>query len=170
MNQEEKKAKITADEAYEILTLLEEEVTPELVNKYDKVLVLGEQGTVELMTQIYVETQFTLVKDSVRHQVNTSFKETDRLEFYKKSIIEKLRKESRSDLGDKLEDLLNSRSKIHRFDEFYRLLNSPELKQQLSYLGRLVFGEDQWHKFETLQAFKEELKDTEAKKIVLYRK
>ncbi|WP_148282902.1 hypothetical protein [Enterococcus hirae] len=43
-------------------------------------------------------------------------------------------------------------------------MNSPESKKQLSYLGRLVFGENQWHKFETVQAFKEELKETEAKK------
>ncbi|OWW66753.1 hypothetical protein C656_07495 [Enterococcus hirae 57-03-H11] len=59
---------------------------------------------------------------------------------------------------------MNSGAKIDRFDRFYRLLNSPESKKQLSYLGRLVFGENQWHKFETVQAFKEELKETEAKK------
>lgn len=144
--------------------MIAKEVTPELAVKYDEILRGEEQGTVEVMTQIYVESQSTLVKESVRQHVNTSFKETDRLEFYKKSIIEKLKKENRSDLGDQLEDLLNSGAKIDRFDRFYRLLNSPESKKQLSYLGRLVFGENQWHKFETVQAFKEELKETEAKK------
>ena len=148
----------------ELVYLIAKEVTPELAVKYDEILRGEEQGTVELMTQIYVEAQSTLVKESVRQHVNTSFKETDRLEFYKKSIIEKLKKENRSDLGDQLEDLLNSGAKIDRFDRFYRLLNSPESKKQLSYLGRLVFGENQWHKFETVQAFKEELKETEAKK------
>ncbi|OWW60537.1 hypothetical protein B645_07120 [Enterococcus hirae 88-15-E09] len=58
---------------------------------------------------------------------------------------------------------MNSGAKIDRFDRFYRLLNSPESKKQLSYLGRLVFGEEQWHKFATVQAFKEELKETESK-------
>ena len=144
--------------------MIAKEVTPELAVKYDEILREEEQGTVEVMTQIYVESQSTLVKESVRQHVNTSFKETDRLEFYKKSIIEKLKKENRLDLGDQLEDLLNSGAKIDRFDRFYRLLNSPESKKQLSYLGRLVFGENQWHKFETVQAFKEELKETEAKK------
>lgn len=148
----------------ELVYLIAKEVTPELAVKYDEILRGEEQGTVEVMTQIYVESQSTLVKESVRQHVNTSFKETDRLEFYKKSIIEKLKKENRSDLGDQLEDLLNSGAKIDRFDRFYRLLNSPESKKQLSYLGRLVFGENQWHKFETVQAFKEELKETEAKK------
>lgn len=148
----------------ELVYLIAKEVTPELAVKYDEILRGEEQGTVELMTQIYVEAQSTLVKEAVRQHVNTSFKETDRLEFYKKSIIEKLKKENRSDLGDQLEDLLNSGAKIDRFDRFYRLLNSPESKKQLSYLGRLVFGENQWHKFETVQAFKEELKETEAKK------
>lgn len=148
----------------ELVYLIAKEVTPELAVKYDEILRGKEQGTVELMTQIHVEAQSTLVKESVRQHVNTSFKETDRLEFYKKSIIEKLKKENRSDLGDQLEDLLNSGAKIDRFDRFYRLLNSPESKKQLSYLGRLVFGENQWHKFETVQAFKEELKETEAKK------
>lgn len=152
----------------ELVYLIAKEVTPELAVKYDEILRGKEQGTVELMTQIHVEAQSTLVKESVRQHVNTSFKETDRLEFYKKSIIEKLKKENRSDLGDQLEDLLNSGAKIDRFDRFYRLLNSPESKKQLSYLGRLVFGENQWHKFETVQAFKEELKETEAKKIVPY--
>ena len=112
----------------ELVYLIAKEVTPELAVKYDEILRGEEQGTVEVMTQIYVESQSTLVKESVRQHVNTSFKETDRLEFYKKSIIEKLKKENRSDLG------------------------------------RLVFGENQWHKFETVQAFKEELKETEAKK------
>lgn len=148
----------------ELVYLIAKEVTPELAVKYDEILRGEEQGTVEVMTQIYVESQSTLVKESVRQHVNTSFKETDRLEFYKKSIIEKLKKENRLDLGDQLEDLLNSGAKIDRFDRFYRLLNSPESKKQLSYLGRLVFGENQWHKFETVQAFKEELKETEAKK------
>ena len=148
----------------ELVYLIAKEVTPELAVKYDEILRGKEQGTVELMTQIHVEAQSTLVKESVRQHVNTSFKETDRLEFYKKSIIEKLKKENRSDLGDQLENLLNSGAKIDRFDRFYRLLNSPESKKQLSYLGRLVFGENQWHKFETVQAFKEELKETEAKK------
>lgn len=148
----------------ELVYLIAKEVTPELAVKYDEILRGEEQGTVELMTQIYVEAQSTLVKESVRQHVNTSFKETDRLEFYKKSIIEKLKKENRSDLGDQLEDLLNGGAKIDRFDRSYRLLNSPESKKQLSYLGRLVFGENQWHKFETVQAFKEELKETEAKK------
>lgn len=148
----------------ELVYLIAKEVTPELAVKYDEILRGEEQGTVEVMTQIYVESQSTLVKESVRQNVNTSFKETDRLEFYKKSIIEKLKKENRSDLGDQLEDLLNSGAKIDRFDRFYRLLNSPESKKQLSYLERLVFGENQWHKFETVQAFKEELKETEAKK------
>ncbi|EOS7801845.1 hypothetical protein [Enterococcus hirae] len=148
----------------ELVYLIAKEVTPELAVKYDEILRGEEQGTVEVMTQIYVESQSTLVKESVRQHVNTSFKETDRLEFYKKSIIEKLKKENRSDLGNQLEDLLNSGAKIDRFDRFYRLLNSPESKKQLSYLGRLVFGENQWHKFETVQAFKEELKETEAKK------
>ncbi|EOS7924930.1 hypothetical protein AB1I58_03145 [Enterococcus hirae] len=148
----------------ELVYLIAKEVTPELAVKYDEILRGEEQGTVELMIPIYVESQSTLVKESVRQHVNTSFKETDRLEFYKKSIIEKLKKENRSDLGDQLEDLLNSGAKIDRFDRFYRLLNSPESKKQLSYLGRLVFGENQWHKFETVQAFKEELKETEAKK------
>ena len=148
----------------ELVYLIAKEVTPELAVKYDEILRGEEQGTVEVMTQIYVESQSTLVKESVRQHVNTTFKETDRLEFYKKSIIEKLKKENRSDLGDQLEDLLNSGAKIDRFDRFYRLLNSPESKKQLSYLGRLVFGENQWHKFETVQAFKEELKETEAKK------
>ncbi|MBO1101821.1 hypothetical protein [Enterococcus hirae] len=148
----------------ELIYLIAKEVTPELAVKYDEILRGEEQGTVEVMTQIYVESQSTLVKESVRQHVNTSFKETDRLEFYKKSIIEKLKKENRSDLGDQLEDLLNGGAKIDRFDRFYRLLNSPESKKQLSYLGRLVFGENQWHKFETVQAFKEELKETEAKK------
>lgn len=148
----------------ELVYLIAKEVTPELAVKYDEILRGEEQGTVEVMTQIYVESQSTLVKESVRQHVNTSFKETDRLEFYKKSIIEKLKKENRSDLGDQLEDLLNSGAKIDRFDRFYRLLNSSESKKQLSYLGRLVFGENQWHKFETVQAFKEELKETEAKK------
>lgn len=148
----------------ELVYLIAKEVTPELAVKYDEILREEEQGTVEVMTQIYVESQSTLVKESVRQHVNTSFKETDRLEFYKKSIIEKLKKENRLDLGDQLEDLLNSGAKIDRFDRFYRLLNSPESKKQLSYLGRLVFGENQWHKFETVQAFKEELKETEAKK------
>lgn len=148
----------------ELVYLIAKEVTPELAVKYDEILRGEEQGTVEVMTQIYVESQSTLVKESVRQHVNTSFKETDRLEFYKKSIIEKLKKENRLDLGDQLVDLLNSGAKIDRFDRFYRLLNSPESKKQLSYLGRLVFGENQWHKFETVQAFKEELKETEAKK------
>lgn len=148
----------------ELVYLIAKEVTPELAVKYDEILRGEEQGTVEVMTQIYVESQSTLVKESVRQHVNTSFKETDRLEFYKKSIIEKLKKENRLDLGDQLEDLLNSGAKIDRFDRFYRLLNSPESKKQLSYLGRLVFGENQWHKFETVQAFKKELKETEAKK------
>ncbi|MFB8593263.1 hypothetical protein [Enterococcus hirae] len=148
----------------ELVYLIAKEVTPELAVKYDEILRGEEQGTVEVMTQIYVESQSTLVKESVRQHVNTSFKETDRLEFYKKSIIEKLKKENRLDLGDQLEDLLNSGAKIDRFDRFYRLLNSPESKKRLSYLGRLVFGENQWHKFETVQAFKEELKETEAKK------
>lgn len=148
----------------ELVYLIAKEVTPELAVKYDEILRGEEQGTVEVMTQIYVESQSTLVKESVRQHVNTSFKETDRLEFYKKSIIEKLKKENRLDLGDQLEDLLNSGAKIDRFDRFYRLLNSPESKKQLSYLGRLIFGENQWHKFETVQAFKEELKETEAKK------
>lgn len=148
----------------ELVYLIAKEVTPELAVKYDEILRGEEQGTVEVMTQIYVESQSTLVKESVRQHINTSFKETDRLEFYKKSIIEKLKKENRLDLGDQLEDLLNSGAKIDRFDRFYRLLNSPESKKQLSYLGRLVFGENQWHKFETVQAFKEELKETEAKK------
>lgn len=148
----------------ELVYLIAKEVTPELAVKYDEILRGEEQGTVEVMTQIYVESQSTLVKESVRQHVNTSFKETDRLEFYKKSIIEKLKKENRSDLGNQLEDLLNSGAKIDRFDRFYRLLNSPESKKQLSYLGRLVFDENQWHKFETVQAFKEELKETEAKK------
>ena len=148
----------------ELVYLIAKEVTPELAVKYDEILRGEEQGTVEVMTQIYVESQSTLVKEPVRQHVNTSFKETDRLEFYKKSIIEKLKKENRLDLGDQLEDLLNSGAKIDRFDRFYRLLNSPESKKQLSYLGRLVFGENQWHKFETVQAFKEELKETEAKK------
>ncbi|MEQ7040670.1 hypothetical protein ABQD91_00090 [Enterococcus hirae] len=46
--------------------------------KYDEILRGKEQGTVELMTQIHVEAQSTLVKESVRQHVNTSFKETDR--------------------------------------------------------------------------------------------
>ena len=73
--------------------MIAKEVTPELAVKYDEILRGKEQGTVELMTQIHVEAQSTLVKESFRQHVNTSFKETDRLEFYKKSIIEKLKKE-----------------------------------------------------------------------------
>ncbi|MEQ7039249.1 hypothetical protein ABQD66_05615 [Enterococcus hirae] len=58
--------------------MITKEVTPELAVKYDEILRGKEQGTVELMTQIHVEAQSTLVKESVRQHVNTSFKETDR--------------------------------------------------------------------------------------------
>ena len=148
----------------EIVHLIAKEVSVDHAIKFDDALRGTHKIPVEILTQIDKKAQSTLVKEGIRQLVDTSFNKNERLQFYKESLEQKLTKEEQEEFNH----LLNKRSQVHEFENLYHSLNSSELKEQLSQIGRMTFGIETWEKFETIQTFKQELAKQSPEKSVVF--
>ncbi|OQO71218.1 hypothetical protein BH747_04305 [Enterococcus villorum] len=148
----------------EIVHLIAKEVSIDHAIKFDDALRGTHKVPVEILTQIDKKAQSTLVKEGVRQLVDTSFNKNERLQFYKESLEQKLTKEEQVEFSH----LLNRRSQVHEFEKLYHSLNSLELREQLSQIGRMTFGIETWKKFETIQTFKQELAKQSPEKSVIF--
>jgi hypothetical protein len=148
----------------EIVHLISKEVSIDHAIKFDDVLSGTHNVSIESLTQIDKKAQSTLVKEGIRQLVDASFNKNERLQFYKESLEQKLSIEEQKEFNH----LLNKRTQVHEFEKLYHSLNSSELKEQLSQIGRMTFGIETWKKFESIQTFKQELAKQSPEKSVVF--
>ncbi|MBF8807562.1 MAG: hypothetical protein IC227_03205 [Enterococcus lacertideformus] len=137
----------------EFVHLIAKEVGIDHAIELDEVLRGKTEGTAELMSKIYTDAQSTIIKEWIKQLVQDSFDKKRSLQFYKKCLEKELTPENREELNR-----LNEKSEIHEFEKLYHSLESLKLKEQLHPIGRLIFDEEKWGKFENIQLYIQELK------------
>lgn len=167
----------------QIINLIEKEVPFDTVVMCDDLLGKTKIEEIELMTRIYGEVHSTIIKEHIREQVDTSYSQDEKLRFYKEVIQEKLLKENHQELVKELNQSFNklsdpssiSSETFNQFEKIYAVIHSNESKVRYDYieskelladLGKNVFGQKSWKKFDTILLLKQELSNEKVKKTI----